>query len=579
MLIITNLKGQSEPVADYKSLEVNEEVNGDFSLSCTFINSINNQHAWELIAEESIIEYEGHEYRIKQKKGELFQKEVYAPHIYFDLIEHQVYGRKSETITPHAAFKFILDGTGWTHEIIDSIPAQAIYDFGEDNAIALIKRACKAFECEIKIEPGMHIKVFKEIGKDDDFQFRYKHNIKTIKEVVDTTKLNTVIKGFGANGLVVTYTSPNISVFGERHAQPVRDDRYTIAKSMHDRLAKELIDYPEVSIELDAILINRAELGDKVWLIHEPLGIEFQTRIVATKKYPKLPSKNTVTLGNIRQTTISDFVTETREEITESENRTRSKFEQTNDRITLEVESVNESIATIELKADNIQLGVTELNGRMGNAESRINIQAGQIEQRVTYYDYNGQTITSKITQDPYSISLLAQNLNLQGLVTFTNLNSPGQAVIDGGNIYGQKFVVGNGTGSTLTMTSIAGSHSFHSNDAYGFRMSSNGSVSIHSGAGYPIFLRGFTRLENSNLSIENSIGTPLLATNLGMMSVSVSGTLNANTLQQGGYPVATQMWVINLLDGLVTTTQLNNALRQKESEIVAWANNKFVAK
>lgn len=571
LLIITNLQGNTEPVADYKSLEINEEVNGDFSLSCTFLNSENNNHVWDLIEEESIIEHEGHEYRIKKIVKGLYNKQVHAPHIFFDLIDHPVYDIKGGTMYVSDAFSFALAGSGWTYEIVNSFPPQLLFNFGEDNALSLIRKACEAFECEVKIEPNKHLKILKQIGKNDDYQFRYKHNIKAINETVDTTKLATVIKGFGGNGLIVTYRSPNVAVFGERHAEPIRDENIIEAGTMTETLKRALNDTPEATIELEAILLEGAELGDKVWLIHEKLGIEFQTRIMAVKRNPQSPAADTVTLGNRKQT-LSDLLTETRVEINENAKQFRSKIEQTNDRITLEVESVNDSIAIIELKADNIQLGVTELNGRMGNAESQINIQAGQIEQRVTYRDYNGQTITSKITQDPYSISQMAQYLNMQGLVTFTNLNTPGQSVIDGGNIYGQRFVVGNGTGSTLTMTSIAGSHSIHSVDAAGFKVSSNGSLSLASNSGNGVYATGGPLVAQSGFRVDG--GTSQFNSN-----VTVNSTLNASYLQIQGYPVATQTWVANLISGLATVSYVNDQLRLKESQIVAWANNKFVAK
>ncbi|USK56583.1 phage tail protein [Cytobacillus solani] len=571
MLIITDLQGNTEPVADYKGLEINEEINGDFSLSCLFLNTVNNKYAWDLISEESIIEYEGHEYRIKQKAVEPFRKQVHAPHIYFDLVDHQVYGITGGTMYPADAFSFALNGTGWTFEIVDDIPPQLIFNFGEDNAVSLIKKAREAFNCEVKIEPGKHLKIYKQIGKDEDYQFRYKHNIKAIKESVDTTKLATVIRGYGGNGLVVTYTSPNVAVFGERHAEPIRDDNIIEASVMTETLKRELVDTPEVSIELEAIMLEGANLGDTVWLIHEKLGIEFQTRIMAQKRQPRTPKADTVTLGN-RKATLSDLLTETRVEIDENAKQFRSKIEQTNDRITLEVESVNESIATIELKANNIQLGVTELNGRMGNAESQINIQAGQIESKVSYSEYNGQTITSKITQDPYAISLMAQNLNMQGLVTFTNLNTPGAAIIDGGNVYGERFVVGRGTGSTLTMTAIAGSHVIQSIDAAGLGITSNGSMGLRASGYYGVYVPNSPLVAQAGFRVEG--GVSQFNTN-----VTVNANLNASSLTINDAPVATQLWVSNLVSGLATVSYVNDQLRLKESQIVAWANNKFVAK
>ena len=151
-------------------------------------------------------------------------------------------------------------------------------------------------------------------------------------------------------------------------------------------------------------------------------------------------------------------------------------------------------------------------------------------------------------TQDASAISLLATNLSLQGLVTVTNLKTPGQTIIDGGNVYGSSFVVGRGTGSLLTMTAIAGYHVLQSNDAAGFRIGSNGSMGLSASGAMGVYV------PNSNL-------------------VAQAG-FNASTLQQGGYPVATTTWVANM--NYATQYQLNEGLRQKEIDIVAWANRTF---
>jgi len=84
---------------------------------------------------------------------------------------------------------------------------------------------------------------------------------------------------------------------------------------------------------------------------------------------------------------------------------------------------------------DGITSNVFAIDTRVGKAESTIVQQATLISQRVTITDYTGAKVTSLITQDAASISLLAQRLNLNGLVTFTNLSTSGQTTISGGNI------------------------------------------------------------------------------------------------------------------------------------------------
>lgn len=536
MLTVTTLNGAATaPITHYKDDEIYEEVLGDFTLSfASFFTPENEGHS--LLTEESIVAYDGHNFRIKQVTTTRNTKRVTAVHTYFDNADKRKYDIYGGTHTFNEFMTYTLAGTGWTFVNVDVTGYAFIPNFGNDNVVSLVDALCGAFNCEFKINADNTLTFAKEIGPNNDAVYRFKSNILTLTHDVDTTKLKTVIKGTGANNLNVTYTSPNASIFGERHAEPFEDDEYFDATELGKRLASEIIDYPEVTIELDTLELTEKELGERVWLIYEPLGIEFQTRILAkTTRTPRTLS--TVVIGNtLGKSGTKDFA-EVNIDIDENAKQFRSKIEQTNDRITLEVEEVDASIAAINVRADNITLSVTGLSGRVGNNESQLSIQAGKIESRVTYSEFNGPVITSKITQDPYSITLLAQNLNIQGLVTFTNLNTPGAAIIDGGNIYGNLFQVGRGTGSTLTMTSTLGSHTLISNDASGFAVQSNGSLSLRTGSGYGVYVPFSPLVAQSGFRVEGGISQ--FNTN-----VTVNATLNASFLQIQGSPVATQAWV-----------------------------------
>ena len=421
MLVVTSLQGQTEPLPDVSGVEDMEQVNGEYSLSFVCFNTKNNQYAYPLVQEESTVELDGHEFRIKQMTEVRDRKEVHAQHIFFDLVDHYQEGTYGGTHTLDEFATYALKGTGFTFENVDVTGSAFIPNFGEGNVVALVRQICDAFGCEVQIMPGRHLRFMKQIGADKDEQFRYKHNIKTIKKSVDTTKLATAIKGYGANGLVVEYHSPNEVIYGTRWAEPIKDDRYTIAESLLERLKQELVDVPEVSIELELSQLGfDVELGDRVWVIYEPLGIDFQTRVMEIKRYPFTKRSPVVTLSN-KKRVFTDILTETKIEIDENKKETRSRIEQTNERITMEVERIDESIATLQIEADNIQLSVQSLDSRLGNAEAQLVIQANQIEQKVSYSDYNGVEIVSRINQTPTTVTIEAEKINLDGI---TRVNS-----------------------------------------------------------------------------------------------------------------------------------------------------------
>ena len=296
-------------------------------------------------------------------------------------------------------------------ESVDVPGSVLIPNFGDDNAVALIRKICEYFKCEVKIEPGRHLKFYKQVGPETDEQFRYGHNIKTLKRNVNTDNLYTVIKGYGGDGLEVTYRSPMADIYGERYADPVRDDRYTVAESMIERLKQELNDVPDISIDVEAANLDfEAELGMRLWLIHEKIGIDFKTRIIAMKWFPFTRQSPVVTISN-KKRTFTDLLTETRVDIKENQKETRSKIEQTNEKISLEVERIDDSIATLEIQADNITLSVQSLDTRMGSAESTISIQEGMISSKVSY-----DGVISAIEQSPETIKFSANRIELSGI-------------------------------------------------------------------------------------------------------------------------------------------------------------------
>jgi len=583
VLTVTTLNGATTaPITHYKDDEIYEEVLGDFTLSfASFFTPENEGHS--LLTEESIVEAGGHKFRIKQVTTTRNTKRVTAVHTYFDNADKRKYDVYGGTHTLNEFLTYTLAGTGWSYVNTNVTGSAFIPNFGNDNVVSLVDALCGAFNCEFKINANNTLTFAREIGPNNDAVYRFKSNILTLTHDVDTTKLKTVIKGTGANNLNVTYTSPNASIFGERHAEPFEDDEYFDATELGKRLASEIVDYPEVTIELDTLELTEKELGERVWLIYEPLGIEFQTRILAkTTRTPRTLS--TVVIGNtLGKSGTKDFA-EVNIDIDENAKQFRSKIEQTNDRITLEVEEVDASIAAINVKADNISLtvnnritnemaainvkadnitlSVSGLNTRMQGAESSISIQAGQISSKVSQTDFNGNTITSMINQTAYGVQIDAGKINLNGYVTISSLNSPGSVTISEGNIVGSSFTVGRGSGNpTLSMYASYGSHRLYSADAAGFRIQSEANLSLQAGSGMTVY---------SNSKFWASNGLEVSGTGQFNSSLSVAGELNASSMLKGGRNVATTDEV---------SGSISIAIRQLETDIKAWANGKFVIK
>lgn len=417
MLYVTSLDGsQVEPLTQFNNFQINKEVSGAFQLSLTSFNLDNPAHS--ILQEESIITVDNYDFRIKQLNKNKNSTSVVAISTYYDLTDKRQNAIYGGTRTFNEFASFVFGGTDWTFTS-DVTGSKFIANFGESNVIALVNALCKEYSCEYEIQPNNHIHFAYKIGGDYGAQYRYRHNIKSLSEKIDTTKLKTQIKGYGGNGITVTYTSPNASIFGIREADPITEDNLTESYSLLEKIKSELIDYPEAYFEMDTIELTNKELGERVWLIHEVMGIEFQTRVLSqTIEYRAGQLVTTkVVLGNTSPKSITDILVSQKVDIDENKKEYRSKFEQTNDRITLSVEQIDTSIAALEIKADNINLSV---NDRITNEVAAIDIRADQIESSVTDVNNN---LSSVITQTASQIrsEMNSEVTTIEGNITSIN--------------------------------------------------------------------------------------------------------------------------------------------------------------
>ena len=426
MIYVTN--GQSvEPLIQISNFEMTQEIDGNFNISFISHNVTSNP-AHSILQEESIVTVGDFDYRVKQMKETRNGKSVVALHTFFDLSDKRQNAIYGGTRTFNEFASFVFQDTGWTFTS-DISGSRLIANFGEDNVVALVSQLCKVYQCEFQILPNNRVHFANQIGGDYDAQYRYGYNVKALSKNVDTTKLKTYIIGYGAitegqGQLIVKYTSPYAERYGIREADPIYDERYTIAANLLEHLKSELIDYPEVTFELDSIELLDKELGERVWLIYEPLDMEFQTRILSqVKEYVNGELRTTkVTLGNTVPKSLSDILINQKVEIDENSKITRSKFEQTNDRITLEVEKIGVEIGRIEIKADNINLKVDRLNETV----AEIDIKADQIElsvnNRITdevakiniRADSIESSVNNRITNEIASINMKADGIQLE---------------------------------------------------------------------------------------------------------------------------------------------------------------------
>lgn len=444
--IKSGVSDQIEPILMYTQFAKINELNGELSISFISLDTRTNE-GHKYLREESLLIHEDNDYRVKQVRKMPNFTEVTAYSTYFDLGNERKYDTFGGQRTLKEFVTYTLSQTGWTAIIEDDIAQKSVFinDFGKDNVLVLINTICTAFDVEREILSNNRIRFKKRVGVDIDTSFRYGKNIATISYNVDTTELATVIKGFGADGLEVTYTSPNVSKFGERHAEPIADERFTIAANLLEHIKAELIDYPQTTIEIDLVALEGVGVGDIVTLIHEPLGIDYDTRVLSVTE--RIPThKSTVVIGTAPVQKLSDSITDGEANAKEESKRTQSRFEMTDDQIVLAVEHINEVEASLTIRANQIEALVID---SVADLEASITIQAGQIDLLIT--GQNNQQ--SSITQLLDEIELKVDN---DGIIAAINI-SPETIDINASkiNLTGAVMVDGSISGATtITVTS-----------------------------------------------------------------------------------------------------------------------------
>ncbi|WP_176543103.1 phage tail spike protein [Bacillus thuringiensis] len=321
---VTDLQGNTEAFTDFIDFRRYRRVNGDHYISFMIFDTPGNAYtasdAFNMIAEESIIGADENEYRVKtcEKRviGDIPVKIVTAIHTFFDLIDQYVYDTVTNTQSLQQIASLIFKDTKYTPIVLADVPKREFESFGDGNVISLLNKALDAYGVEFEVL-GTQVIFKNQIGNKTDFQFRRKYNIKDIKETIDTKGLSTYIRGYGKDNLFAVYTSPNATKFGLRHANPVRDERFTVYENLLAEMKKRLNDKPNVTIELEITDLKKLgfdydviSLGDSGFIIHEVLNIDYEARIIEYIDYPFEQTKNSsVVIGNLKKST-SSFVSD-----------------------------------------------------------------------------------------------------------------------------------------------------------------------------------------------------------------------------------------------------------------------------
>lgn len=301
MLLLTDLQGNKTNLVSFTDLRRKRAVNSDRSITLVVYYADVDNDAYDMVQEETQIRLDGETYIIKMVEeegiGASKMKTVSAIHEFFcNMIDGYFYEAINGTYQLHTMCFRIFEETGYTYQVVDEFDSVRWDNFGDDNRLALFQKVLDAYGAEFELA-GSLVRLKKQVGADTDFQLRFGFNTDAIEKTIDTTNLTTYVKGYGkptsTGGYEVQgeYFSPNVPLYGIRHAKPVRDDRITSTSTLNAAMKRAVSDAPVLSFKLAyKVLIDQGydgvpNEGDRMYLIYIPLLINAWVRVLEVEDF------------------------------------------------------------------------------------------------------------------------------------------------------------------------------------------------------------------------------------------------------------------------------------------------------
>lgn len=301
-MYVIDLEGNEYPAQATSTKEL--ELNGNQSLSATFIsNKVNDLFIDNIDRMWEVVDHDGVTHKIiyakKLGKGNRLTVEVKAIPLFFDKFDTmRIYTEYNEHMTAREFFSLVFANTGFDFILVDSFAAVDWEGLGGgETRLSMFKKGIERYKCEFRIV-GNTVYLESQIGRDTGFMYRHRLNASNIVQENDASEFYTYAKGYGdysdedgwqwAN-LIREYTSPlaQIPGIGIREAPPIMDGRITQVETMDEQL-KTLVDESlKISVSADIHDLRRQgyalaqpELGDRVFLIDERIGLDTEVRVV-----------------------------------------------------------------------------------------------------------------------------------------------------------------------------------------------------------------------------------------------------------------------------------------------------------
>lgn len=327
-------------LTDILSVNVTESLNGDYYLEFTYVL---NGNLSEYLVEENIIKCKvenGTEqlFRIKRVVKDYTMIEVYAQHIFYDLLDNMILDTAPTNLNANAFGSWLLTKTNFNtsftfySDIADTRSARYVRRNPVECIMGDIENSMiNIFGGDIERD-NYTIKLLAQRGQDDGIKLIFGKNIKEIKITSDYTSVVTRVLPLGFDALMLPetyidssnindYPTPKIAKveFSDIQYDPEStqqgvytnlDDAYNALRdAANDYL--DLYDTPLINVKIDWVELSKTKeyenyqaietlhLGD--YVTANILGLDYQTRVTKIVYNPLSDMIETFEIGTIQK--------------------------------------------------------------------------------------------------------------------------------------------------------------------------------------------------------------------------------------------------------------------------------------
>ena len=329
-------------LTDVLSVEVIEQLNGDYYLNLSYVL---NGALSEFLVQDNIItcKVDGGTYqpfRIKRVVKTFTTIEVYAQHIFYDLLNNMILDTAPTNLTCQSFGTWLLSKTNFAtdftyySDITDSASARYVRRNPIEAIMGDLENSMlNIFGGDLERD-GFTIKQLSYRGNSNGIKLIIGKNIKDIKVTIDNSSVITRILPLGFDALMLPESyvdSPNINDYLTPRIAKVEfsnikydpeseeegvftniEEAYTALRNAAEELFDSGIDEPTINVKIDWVELSKTEeyknyqaietlhLGDNVTA--NILGLNYSTRVTKITYNPLTNSIDKFEIGTIQKT-------------------------------------------------------------------------------------------------------------------------------------------------------------------------------------------------------------------------------------------------------------------------------------